>query len=57
MIQYIIRRLIQAVFVVLGVVTVVFFVLRLTGDPVVLLLGATASEADIQNVRHNLGLG
>jgi ABC-type dipeptide/oligopeptide/nickel transport system permease component len=56
MIQYIIRRLIQAVFVVLGVVTVVFFVLRLTGDPVVLLLGATASEADIQNVRHNLGL-
>jgi ABC-type dipeptide/oligopeptide/nickel transport system permease component len=56
MIQYIIRRLIQAVFVVLGVVTVVFFVLRLTGDPVVLLLGSTASEADIENVRHNLGL-
>jgi peptide/nickel transport system permease protein len=56
MIQYIIRRLIQAVFVVLGVVTVVFFVLRLTGDPVVLLLGSTASEEAIESVRHNLGL-
>jgi ABC-type dipeptide/oligopeptide/nickel transport system permease component len=56
MIQYIIRRLIQAVFVVLGVITVVFFVLRLTGDPIVLLLGSTASEADIENVRHNFGL-
>ncbi len=56
MIQYIIRRLIQAVFVVLGVITVVFFVLRLTGDPIQLLLGATSSEADIQNLRHNLKL-
>ena len=56
MVQYIIRRCIQAIFVVLGVVTVVFFVLRLTGDPVRLLLSATSSEADIQNVRHNLGL-
>ena len=55
-IQYIIRRLIQAVFVVLGVITVVFFVVRLTGDPVRLLLSATSSEADIQNVRHNLKL-
>jgi peptide/nickel transport system permease protein len=56
MIQYIIRRLIQAVFVVLGVITVVFFVVRLTGDPVRLLLSQTSSEADIQNVRHNLKL-
>jgi peptide/nickel transport system permease protein len=56
MVQYIIRRLIQAVFVILGVITVVFFVVRLTGDPVRLLLSQTSSEADIQNVRHNLGL-
>ncbi len=56
MIQYIIRRLVQACFVVLGVITVVFFVVRLTGDPVRLLLSQTSSEADIQNVRHNLKL-
>ena len=56
MVQYIIRRLIQAVFVIVGVITVVFFVIRLTGDPVQLLLGPTSSEADIQNMRHNLKL-
>lgn len=56
MVQYIIRRLIQSVFVVVGVITVVFFVLQLTGDPIQLLLGPTSSEADIQNMRHNLKL-
>lgn len=56
MTQYIIRRLWQSVIVVFGVVTVVFFVLQLTGDPVRIMLGETASEEDIQNVRHRLGL-
>lgn len=56
MVQYIIRRLIQSVFVVVGVITVVFFVLQLTGDPIQLLLGPTSTEADIQNMRHNLKL-
>ncbi|MHB8647000.1 MAG: ABC transporter permease [Thermomicrobiales bacterium] len=56
MVQYIIRRLIQAVFVIIGVITVVFFVIRLTGDPIQLLLGPTSSEADIQNMRHTLKL-
>jgi len=39
MIAYIIRRLWQAVFVIFGVVTVVFFVLQLTGDPVRIMMG------------------
>lgn len=56
MVQYMIRRLFQAIFVIFGVITVVFFVLRLSGDPVRLLLSQTSSEADIQNVRHNLKL-
>ncbi len=56
MTQYIIRRLFQAVFVIFGVITVVFFVLRLSGDPVRLLLSQTSTEEDIQNVRHNLKL-
>ena len=56
MTTYIIRRLLQSVIVVFGVVTVVFFVLQLTGDPVRIMLGETASEEDIQNVKQRLGL-
>ena len=56
MAQYIIRRLLQAVLVIFGVVTVVFVILHLTGDPVRLMLGDQASEADITSVRHQLGL-
>ena len=55
--RYIARRLLQAVLVVFGVVTVVFFVLQLTGDPVRLMVGESASEEDIANIRHQLGLG
>ncbi|MCC7370079.1 MAG: ABC transporter permease [Chloroflexi bacterium] len=56
MIPYLIRRLWQSVIVVFGVVTVVFFVLQLTGDPVRIMLGETASEEDIQNVKRQMGL-
>jgi peptide/nickel transport system permease protein len=44
------------VIVVFWVVTVVFFVLQLTGDPVRIMMGENSSEEDIQNVRHQLGL-
>jgi peptide/nickel transport system permease protein len=54
--QYVARRLAQAVLVVFGVVTAVFFLLQLTGDPVRLMIGESASEADIENIRHQLGL-
>jgi peptide/nickel transport system permease protein len=54
--QYIARRLLQAVLVVFGVVTAVFFLLQLTGDPVRLMVGEGAAEADIENIRHQLGL-
>ncbi len=54
--QYIARRLLQAVLVVVGVVTAVFFLMQLTGDPVRLMVGEGASEADIENIRHQLGL-
>ena len=56
MAQYIIRRLLQAVLVVFGVVTVVFIILNLTGDPVRLMLGEQASEEDITAIRRQLGL-
>jgi len=46
----------QAVIVIFWVVTVVFFILQLTGDPVRIMMGENSSEEDIQNVRHELGL-
>ena len=56
MAQYIARRLVQAVLVIFGVVTVVFVILHLTGDPVRLMLSETSSEEDIANMRRQLGL-
>jgi ABC-type dipeptide/oligopeptide/nickel transport system permease component len=53
---YLIGRLAQAVLVVIGVVTFVFVMLNLTGDPARAMLPQTASEADIQNFRHQYGL-
>jgi peptide/nickel transport system permease protein len=54
--QYIVGRLLHAVLVVFGVVTAVFFLLQLTGDPVRLMVGEGAAEEDIVNIRHQLGL-
>jgi peptide/nickel transport system permease protein len=56
MVQYIIRRLLQAILVLFGVLTVVFIILRLTGDPVRLMLGDSASEEAITALNHELGL-
>jgi peptide/nickel transport system permease protein len=42
--------------VLFGVATVTFIVTRLLGTPVALLVGNTATEAAIQEARHNLGL-
>src|SRR5579884_1601249 len=56
MTAYLIARLGQAVLVVLGVVTFVFILLNLTGDPARLMLPPTATEEDIQNFRHQYGL-
>ena len=44
--RYIVRRVTQAALVVVGVSLVVFFVIRLHGDPTFLLLSADATEAD-----------
>lgn len=54
--QYILRRLVHAIFVILGVITAVFFITNLTGDPVQLMLGPQASQDDIERVRQDLGL-
>jgi peptide/nickel transport system permease protein len=53
---FLLRRLLHAVFVVWGVVTVVFFLVRLTGDPAALLVDAGATRAELEQTRHLLGL-
>lgn len=56
MTQYIVRRLLQSILVIIGVVTLVFVITNLTGDPVALMLGETASAEDMEVLRENLGL-
>lgn len=55
--SFIVRRLIFAVFVVWGAITVIFVILRLVpGDPALLLAGPGATAADVAAMREDLGL-
>lgn len=57
MIKYLARRLVSIVPVALGVATLTFAIIHLVpGDPVVAMLGDTAAPADIEEMRHQLGL-
>jgi len=53
---FLLRRLVHAVFVVWGVVTVVFFLVRLTGDPSLFLVDQSATQDEIARMRAQLGL-
>jgi peptide/nickel transport system permease protein len=54
--RFLAARLAHALFTVLVVSVVVFFVVRLTGDPAALMAPPSASQADIDLLRHQLGL-
>jgi peptide/nickel transport system permease protein len=56
MIFFVVRRTLQSALTIFGVVTVSFFLVRLAGDPVALLLPVEASDADIAKMRQALGL-
>jgi len=56
MIRYLLLQLGQLVLVLLGVVTITFVVLRLTGDPLSTLLPPDATEQQRQLLSHQLGL-
>jgi len=57
MIQYIIRRLVEEITVLLGVSILVFMLLRLIpGDPAIAMLGERATPEKIAQVRERLGL-
>jgi peptide/nickel transport system permease protein len=54
--RYLLQRLGEAAIALWGVLTIVFFVTRVLGDPAVLLLPVGASEAQLQAFRAGLGL-
>ncbi len=55
--QYIIRRILLTIPVILGVSTLVFvFIHLIPGDPVQVMLGESAKAADVENLRRGLGL-
>lgn len=51
-----ISRIIRSCFVLLGVLTLVFVVTRLSGDPVSLMLPQDAPREEVERVRRELGL-
>ncbi|MDH5679398.1 MAG: ABC transporter permease, partial [Nitrospinota bacterium] len=54
---YIVKRMLGAVPVAWGVVTLVFFIIHLTpGDPAQIMLGESASAADVAQLHRQLGL-
>jgi len=56
-IGFLVRRILLAIPLLLGVATLVFSLIHLIpGDPVQVMLGAGAGQADILDLRHRLGL-
>ena len=49
------KRLFQALIAIFGVMTLIFFLQRLAGDPVLLLVPMDASQADVDRMRIALG--
>lgn len=56
MIAYLLRRLLQMIPVLFGVTLIIFVVLRVSGDPVTLMLPEDAPREQIEQLRRHLGL-
>ena len=56
MLAFILRRVIQAIVVMVVVAYIAFLLFQYVGDPVVFLLGQDASPAQIRQLRSDLGL-
>ena len=56
MLRYVVKRLLYGLLVLLGVVTLVFFLFNvLPGDPARMMLGQRADQASIDIINHDLG--
>ncbi len=55
MLGYLITRLSQSLLLLFGVIVVVFFIIRLTGDPASLMVPRDASPEQVEAFRHAMG--
>ena len=55
MLAFLVRRCIYAVFVLVGVSTIVFGLMYLSGDPTITMVPEDATPQQIQQVRHEMG--
>ena len=53
--RYFVRRVLFGLFSIWAVITLVFFLLRFTGDPTMMLLPTEATIEDLEKLRHILG--
>jgi peptide/nickel transport system permease protein len=56
MTRFIVVRLLQAFVALLGIMVLVFFMVRLSGDPTKLLVSPTSTVEQIEAIKHSLGL-
>ena len=57
MVKFILRRIFYGFFVLLGVITIVFFLFNiLPGDPARMMMGQRADISSIEAIQHDLGL-
>lgn len=57
MIPYLLKRLLQSVFVLFGITLITFLlVFLLPADPARMIAGRSATVATVENIRHELGL-
>ena len=56
MFVFVVKRMFQAIFVILIVTLIAFLLFQFVGDPVMQMLGQEATEADREALRHSLGL-
>jgi peptide/nickel transport system permease protein len=55
MARFLVSRALQALASILGVSTIIFVVMHLSGDPTLLLVPEGASREDVERLRHQLG--
>ena len=56
MVRFIVIRLLQTVVALVGITILIFGLVRVSGDPVMMLVTASSTAEDIENIRRNLGL-
>src|SRR5690606_33780154 len=55
--QYVLRRLVQMIPVLIGITIILFFMIRLIpGDPATAVLGERATDESIERIRRSMGL-